>query len=225
MCLPACRSKKSSGWKCSTATSGCRWPKRSPRPATRPMADWNSPATWRVFTVGAGMTAGRIDVAGNAGRHMGSQMTGGEIHVAGSAAIGSGPKCTAARFMFAAMPATWSASPIAAAPRGMTGGTIVVAGGVGDECGHTMRRGLIAVGGSCGDFAGINMIAGSVVVFGDCGVRAGAAMRRGTIALFGPRSTAAVAHVPPCLSPAADCAGAAADRNSPAGAAGRRGAI
>ena len=70
----------------------------------------------------------------------------------------------------------------------MTGGSIVVAGNVGHECGHTMRRGLLAIGGSCGDFVGINMIAGSVLVFGDCGARAGAAMRRGTIALFGPRA-------------------------------------
>ena len=31
------------------------------------------------------MTSGRIDVAGSAGRHVGSQMSGGEIDVAGSA--------------------------------------------------------------------------------------------------------------------------------------------
>ncbi len=70
-------------------------------------------------------------------------------------------------------------------PRGMTGGTILVDGDVGDEVGHTMRRGLLAVGGACGDFVGINLIAGTILVFGPCGSRPGAAMRRGTVGLFG----------------------------------------
>ena len=85
--------------------------------------------------------------------------------------------------------------------RGMTGGTILVAGNVGDECGHTMRRGLIAIGGSCGDFVGINMIAGSVLVFGDCGARAGGGHAPRNDRAVGPAGTAAVAHVPPGLPP------------------------
>jgi formylmethanofuran dehydrogenase subunit C len=69
--------------------------------------------------------------------------------------------------------------------RGMTGGTILVTGSVGDEAGHSMRRGLLAVGADCGDFAGVNMLAGSLLIFGHCGRHPGAGMRRGTIAVLG----------------------------------------
>jgi len=142
-----------------------------------------------VHRIGAGMTAGRIDVAGAAGRHVGSQMTGGEIHLAGNAGDWLGAEMHGGAIHVRGDAGNLVGSAYRGSERGMTGGTIVVAGNVGDEIGHTLRRGLIAVGGSCGDFAGINMIAGSVVVFGDCGARAGAAMRRGTIALLGPRPT------------------------------------
>jgi formylmethanofuran dehydrogenase subunit C len=142
-----------------------------------------------VHRIGAGMTAGRIDVDGTAGRHVGSQMTGGEIHLAGSAGDWLGAEMHGGSIDVHGDAGNLVGSAYRGSERGMTGGTILVAGNVGDECGHTLRRGLIAVGGSCGDFAGINMIAGSVVVFGDCGARVGAAMRRGTIALLGPRPT------------------------------------
>lgn len=141
-----------------------------------------------VHRIGAGMTAGRIDVAGAAGRHVGSQMTGGEIHLAGSAGDWLGAEMHGGSIHVHGDAGHLVGSAYRGSGRGMTGGTIVVTGNVGDECGHTMRRGTIAIGGSCGDFAGINMIAGSVLVFGDCGARAGAAMRRGTIALLGPRA-------------------------------------
>jgi formylmethanofuran dehydrogenase subunit C len=70
-------------------------------------------------------------------------------------------------------------------PRGMTGGTLLVGGSVGQEIAHSMRRGLIAVGGDTGDFPCLNMIAGSVLVFGTTGARPAAGMRRGTLAVFG----------------------------------------
>jgi formylmethanofuran dehydrogenase subunit C len=141
-----------------------------------------------VHRIGAGMTAGRIDVAGPAGRHVGSQMTGGEIHLAGNAGDWLGAEMQGGSIQVRGDAGNLVGSAYRGSERGMTGGTITVAGNAGDEIGHTLRRGLIAIGGNCGDFAGINMIAGSVVVFGDCGVRPGAAMRRGTIALLGRRS-------------------------------------
>jgi formylmethanofuran dehydrogenase subunit C len=68
--------------------------------------------------------------------------------------------------------------------RGMTGGTILVHGRVGNEVAHTMRRGLVAVG-ALGDLAGFNMLAGTIVVLGACGIRHGAGMRRGTLVFLG----------------------------------------
>ena len=70
--------------------------------------------------------------------------------------------------------------------RGMTGGTILIDEGVGNELGHTMRRGLIAVGGDAGDLIGFNMLAGTILTFGQIGIRHGAGMKRGTLALLGP---------------------------------------
>ena len=68
---------------------------------------------------------------------------------------------------------------------GMTAGTILVDGSVGNEVGLTLRRGLVAIGGACGDFVGFNMAAGTVLIFGQCGNRPAAGMRRGTVGLFG----------------------------------------
>ena len=162
-----------------------------------------------VHRIGAGMTAGRIDVAGPAGRHVGSQMTGGEIHVAGDAGDWLGAEMHGGSIQVRGDAGNLVGSAYRGSPRGMTGGTIVVAGNVGDQCGHTLRRGLIAVGGNCGDFAGINMIAGSVAVFGECG-RGPAGMRRGTIALFGPTAPRLLPTFRPACRAAADRAGAAA---------------
>ena len=113
------------------------------------------------------MTGGRIEVEGDAGDWVGGEMHGGLIQVRGRAGhlIGSAYR---------------------GSKQGMTDGTILIGGDVGDEIGSAMRRGILAVGGSCGDVAGFGMIAGSILVFGSCGIRTGAGMRRGTIGLFGP---------------------------------------
>lgn len=116
--------------------------------------------------VGGTMHGGRIQVDGNAGDYVGGEMHGGLIHVAGSAG----------HLVGAAYPGS---------KKGMTNGTILINGDVGNEAGASLRRGTLAVRGSCGDGLGFNMIAGSILVFGSCGARPGAGMRRGTLALFG----------------------------------------
>src|SRR5215216_4907666 len=61
----------------------------------------------RVKFVGAGMTAGRLTVAGDAGMHTGADMRGGELHVEGDAD-------------------DWTGA-------GMCGGRLVVQGSAGQE--------------------------------------------------------------------------------------------
>ncbi|MFO1418614.1 MAG: formylmethanofuran dehydrogenase subunit C [Methylotetracoccus sp.] len=75
---------------------------------------------------------------------------------------------------------------------GMRGGTIDVAGDVGIFCGAEMRGGTVTVRGSAGDFLGAalpgnkkGMSGGSVVIFGDAGDRVGDSMRRGLILIKG----------------------------------------
>ena len=133
------------------------------------------------------MSGGAIHVQGNAGRHLGSEMRGGEIHVAGDAGDWVGGEMHGGADPCPRQRRRPGGAAYRGSPRGMTGGTVLVRGSVGNELGHTLRRGLIAVGG-CGDFAGINLIAGTILVFGPCGERPGAGMRRGTLGLFGQRS-------------------------------------
>src|SRR5919202_7145333 len=77
----------------------------------------------RVKLVGAGMTAGRLTVAGDVGMHVGAGMRGGELHVEGDAG-------------------DWAGA-------GMRGGTLVVRGSAGQQLGgvHPRQRGGVRRGG------------------------------------------------------------------------------
>jgi formylmethanofuran dehydrogenase subunit C len=138
-----------------------------------------------VHWIGAKMAEGSIRVAGNAGRHVGSEMTGGEIHVDGNAGDWVGGEMHGGFIHVRGSAGHLVGAAYRGSARGMTKGTILIGGDVGNEVGHTMRRGLIVVGGSAGDFACLNMIAGSMFVLGTCGIRPAAGMRRGTLALLG----------------------------------------
>jgi formylmethanofuran dehydrogenase subunit C len=116
----------------------------------------------RVSHVGAGMTAGRLTVAGDVGAHAGAGMRGGTLVIHGSAGRGLGGASTGER-------------------AGMRGGEIVVHGDAGEQAGAGLRRGLIAVGGRAGEAAGLRMLAGTIVALGGVGPYAGAGMRRGSI--------------------------------------------
>ncbi len=138
-----------------------------------------------VHWIGAGMKSGKIQIQGNAGRHIGSEMRGGEIHVYGNADGWAGAEMHGGLLHVHGNAGHLAGAAYRGSAKGMTGGTLLIDGDVGNEVGHTMRRGMIAVGGEAGDLLGFNMLAGSVLVFGDCGIRPGAGMRRGTIGMFG----------------------------------------
>ena len=129
----------------------------------------------RVRYVGAGMTGGRLTVAGSVGSHAGAGMRGGELHVEGDAGNGAG-----AGMRGGTLVVRGSAGSKLGGER-MRGGEIVVHGDAGAQAGVRLRRGLIAVGGRAGEAAGLRMLAGTIVALGGVGPRAGAAMRRGSI--------------------------------------------
>src|SRR5918997_7082720 len=79
----------------------------------------------RVRFVGAGMTAGRLTVAGDVGMHAGAGMLGGELRVEGDAG-------------------DWAGA-------GMRGGTLVVRGSAGGRLGGVPPRGRA---GRCGGESG-----------------------------------------------------------------------
>jgi formylmethanofuran dehydrogenase subunit C len=137
-----------------------------------------------VHWIGAGMTSGRIDVHGDAGRHTGSEMSGGQIHVDGNAGDWVGGELHGGLICVRGNAGHLVGAAYRGSARGMTGGTILIHGRAGNEIGHSMRRGLVAVG-AADDLAGFNMLAGTVLVLGDAGIRHGAGMRRGTLIFLG----------------------------------------
>src|SRR5829696_4406154 len=91
----------------------------------------------RVKRVGAGMTAGRLTVAGDVGMHAGAGMRGGELVVHGDADAQAGA--------------------------GLRRGLIAVAGRLGDAAGLRMLAGTIVALGGLGVRAGAGMRRGTVV--------------------------------------------------------------
>lgn len=116
--------------------------------------------------VGAGMTAGRLDVHGNVGDDAGMAMGGGVLHVSGNAGE---------RFCAAAPGAS----------KGMTGGEAIVLGSTGGGAGTRCRRGLIVIGGDSGSGAARDIIAGTLLVCGTTGADAGHGSKRGSIVALG----------------------------------------
>ncbi len=138
----------------------------------------------RVKWIGAGMTAGRISIHGNAGMHLGSEMSGGEIEVHGQAGDWVGAEMRGGKIHVHGDAGHLVGAGYRGSRLGMRGGVILIDGQAGNEIGNGMRRGLIAIGGASGDFPGVSLIAGSLFLFGPPGVRLGAGMKRGSIVLF-----------------------------------------
>jgi formylmethanofuran dehydrogenase subunit C len=140
----------------------------------------------RVKYVGAGMTTGRLTVAGDVGTHAGAGMRGGELHVGGDAGDWAGAGMRGGTLVVHGSAGRQLGGGYPGERAGMRGGEIVVHGAAGEHAGAGLRRGLIAVGGRVGDAAGLRMLAGTIVALGGLGPRAGAGMRRGSIVTMAP---------------------------------------
>jgi formylmethanofuran dehydrogenase subunit C len=140
----------------------------------------------RVKFVGAGMTAGRLTVAGDVGMHAGAGMSGGELRVEGDAGDWAAAGMRGGRLVVTGSAGRQLGGVYPGERAGMHGGEIVVHGDAGEQAGAGLRRGLIAVAGRAGDAAGLRMLAGTIVALGGLGARAGAGMRRGSIVTMAP---------------------------------------
>lgn len=139
----------------------------------------------RFDNLGAGMSRGRIRVAGDLGQLAGRGMSGGSIRVSGSAGRLAGSAMSGGRLQIAGDAGDLAGGPLPGEMRGMTGGIVYIRGDAGDRAGDRMRRGLVAIGGRAGEAAGSRMIGGTLVCFGRAGPRPGYLMRRGTLVLGG----------------------------------------
>jgi formylmethanofuran dehydrogenase subunit C len=135
----------------------------------------------RVKFLGAGMRAGRLIVAGDAGMHTGSDMRGGELVVEGDVADFAGTGMRGGRLVVHGSAGHQLGAAQPGERAGMRGGEILVQGDAGEQVGAGLRRGLIAVAGRIGEAAGLRMLAGTIVALRGLGAAPGAAMRRGTI--------------------------------------------
>jgi formylmethanofuran dehydrogenase subunit C len=135
----------------------------------------------RVKFLGAGMTAGRVIVAGDTGMHTGADMSGGELVVEGDVGDFAAVNMRGGRLVVRGSAGHQLGGAHPGERAGMRGGEILVHGDAGEQVGAGLRRGLIAVAGRVGDAAGLRMLAGTIVALGAVGAAPGAAMRRGTI--------------------------------------------
>src|ERR671923_3099797 len=114
----------------------------------------------RVKLVGAGMTFGRLTVAGDVGMHAGAGMTGGELHVEGDAGDWAGAGMRGGRLVVRGSAGRQLGGVYPGERAGMRGGEIVVHGDAGAQTGAGLRRGLIAVAGRVGGAARLRMLGG-----------------------------------------------------------------
>ncbi|HEY7516554.1 MAG TPA: formylmethanofuran dehydrogenase subunit C, partial [Vicinamibacteria bacterium] len=112
-----------------------------------------------VHHLGAGMTRGRLIVAGPGGRHAGAGMRGGEIRIEGDADDWTGAEMQGGLIDVRGSAGDQLAGAYPGGSRGMAGGVVLVRGDVGSHAGERMRRGLVAVAGRAGDYAAVRMIA------------------------------------------------------------------
>ncbi len=140
----------------------------------------------RVKYVGAGMTGGRLTVAGGVGMHAGAGMGGGELHVEGDAGDWAGAGMRGGMLVVRGSAGGRLGGALPGERAGMRGGEIVVHGDAGAPAGAGLRRGLIASGGRAEEAAGLRKLAGTIVALGGLGARAGAGMRRGSIVTMAP---------------------------------------
>jgi formylmethanofuran dehydrogenase subunit C len=141
----------------------------------------------RVHGVGAGMAAGEIVVAGNAGRHAGEGMTGGTLTIQGDAGDWLACEMTGGTVHVAGSAGDNAAAALPGSRHGMRGGLVMIAGHVGCLAAARMRRGILAVGGDCGPAAAFELRAGTVLVAGAVGPDAGHGMQRGSLVAAGAR--------------------------------------
>ena len=139
-----------------------------------------------VDGLGAGMSAGELVVAGNAGSHVAAGMTGGVVEVRGHVGDDAGVGMGGGTLRIQGNSGDRLAAARPGASRGMTGGEVIVGGSAGAEVAARCRRGLVAVGGDVGDQAGRSMIAGTLIVLGRTGSDPGRGNKRGSIVAVGP---------------------------------------
>ncbi|MHA1684041.1 MAG: formylmethanofuran dehydrogenase subunit C [Promethearchaeota archaeon] len=144
--------------------------------------------------IGEEMSAGEIEIDGDAGMHVGDTMSGGKIVVSGSVDHYAGVNLKGGVLTIGGDAGNYLGGAYRGDWRGMSGGKIIVGGNAGFEIGAWMRgtkktrakgEPLIRVDGNCGLHPGHHNHGGYIVIGGDCEGKAGSEMGRGDIIVLG----------------------------------------
>ncbi|HEV8121306.1 MAG TPA: formylmethanofuran dehydrogenase subunit C [Candidatus Polarisedimenticolia bacterium] len=135
----------------------------------------------RFERIGAGMTAGRLLVRGDAGDAVGSGQKGGGLRITGAAGVRAGEGHRGGALLIDGCAGDDLGAPLPGSPHGIAGGVLLARGGAGPGAARRMRRGIVVIGADCGEGAGLEMLAGTLILLGPAGPGLGALMKRGTI--------------------------------------------
>ena len=136
-----------------------------------------------IDRLGANATTGTLVLRGHAGDYVGEGLRGASIEVEGTAGDYLGCGMRRGRVEVGGSAGHFAGSGRAGELQGMSGGTLLVRGHVGDRAADRMRRGVLLVEGDAGDYLASRMLAGTVVLLGRAAGCAGYLMRRGTVIL------------------------------------------
>ena len=139
----------------------------------------------RVKRIGQGMKAGKIEILGNVGMHLGAEMAGGSIFVQGSADSWAGMEMKGGLLQIAGSAGDHVGSAYRGSWRGMTGGQIQIEGNARSQLGGGLVGGSITVAGNVENFCGVRQSGGLILVKGNAVRGLGAEMAGGIIAIFG----------------------------------------
>jgi formylmethanofuran dehydrogenase subunit C len=139
----------------------------------------------RIKRIGEGMKAGRIEIHGSAGMHLGAEMAGGSILVQGDAGSWAAREMKGGLLHISGSAGDHVGSAYRGSWRGMTGGLIKIDGRARSQLGGGMAGGQIIVSGNVENFCGIRQNGGLIAIMGSAVRGIGAEMSGGTIAVCG----------------------------------------
>jgi len=139
----------------------------------------------KVKYIGMKMTAGEVEVQGNADMYVGAWMAGGKLVVKGSVDSFAGIAMTGGDLIIEGDAKNYIGAAYRGDWRGMQGGKIVVKGNVGSDVGSNINGGTIEIGGNADVHLATHAEGGTIIVKGTAKGRVGGQMVKGEIYLGG----------------------------------------
>ena len=139
----------------------------------------------KVKYIGMKMTAGEIEIQGNADMYVGAWMEGGKLVVKGSTDSFAGIAMKGGELIIEGNAKNYIGAAYRGDWRGMQGGKIVVKGNVGSDAGSNINGGTIEIGGNADVHLATHADGGKIIVNGIAKGRVGGQMVKGEIYLGG----------------------------------------